>query len=100
MAEQKTRNPTRRKLYEESVVPTLRSALEEAKEHRKKRLSRREIVEHLKDELQAMLRSGWTYDDLVDVLAKKDFEVSVPMLRETLRAPKKRKATGRTTTSK
>lgn len=100
MAEQKTQTQTRRKLYEESVVPTLRSALEEAKEHRKKRLSRREIVEQLKDELQAMLRSGWTYDDLVEVLTKKDFEVSVPMLRETLRMPKKRKTTGRTTTSK
>ena len=100
MAEQKTKLQPRRKLYEESVVPTLRGALEEAKEHRKKRLSRREIVEQLKGELQAMLRSGWTYDDLVEVLAKKDFEVSVPLLRETLKTPKKRKATGRTTTSK
>ena len=97
MAEQKTQTPTRRHLYEETVVTDLRGALETAKEERKKRLSRREIIEQLKDELQGMLRSGWTYDDLVELLAKKDFAVSVPMLRDLLRVPKKRRPTTRTT---
>jgi uncharacterized protein YehS (DUF1456 family) len=96
MADQKTQTQPRRHLYEEHVVTDLRGALEKAKVERQKRLSRREIIDQLKDELQGMLRSGWTYDDLVELLAKKDFPVSVPMLRELLRAPKKRRTTTHT----
>lgn len=96
MPEQKARPKPGHKLYEDSVVVTLRGALTEAKEHRKQRLSRREIIEQLKAELQEMLRSRWTYDELVELLAKKDFEVSAPMLREVLRTPKKRSPASRT----
>lgn len=95
MPEQKPQPKPQRRLYEENVVSTLRGALEEAKEHRKQRLTRREIIAQLKTELEEMLRSRWTYDELVEVLTKKDFEVSAPMLREVLRGPKKRSATAR-----
>ena len=94
MADQKAAATPRGQLFDEQVVSQLRGAMDEEKEHRKKRLSRREVVEQLKTELQEMLRAGWTYDQLVDVLVKKDFPVSAAMLREALRTPKKRRSGG------
>lgn len=94
MADQKTQPQTRRKLFEDTVITELRGAIEEAKEQRKKRLSRREIIEQLKDELQGMLRTGTTYDELVELFAKKNIEVSVPMLRETLKVGKTKRRNG------
>jgi len=94
MADPKAAAPSRGQLFDEQVVSQLRGALDEEKEQRKKRLSRREVVEQLKAELQEMLRAGWTYDQLVDVLVKKDFPVSAAMLRELLRTPKKRRSAG------
>ncbi len=78
----------RTRLFDEDAVTALRTELESAKGQAKRRLSRREVVAQLKADLEELLRSGWTADEIVELLAKKDFKISAAMLREYLREPK------------
>lgn len=91
---------SRARLFDEDAVAALRTELESAKGQRKKRLSRREVVAQLKADLEELLRGGWTADEIVELLAKKEFKISAAMLRDYLRDPQtKTAAVGKARTS-